>query len=44
MTQILPLSAKGVAFMTYSFSGEKKGGGIGEEKSSDLNGTHFCVF
>ena len=23
---------------------KKKGGGIGEEKSSDLNGTHFCVF
>jgi len=27
MTQTLPLSAKGVAFMTYSFSGEKKGRG-----------------
>ena len=23
---------------------KKKEGGIGEEKSSDLNGTHFCVF
>ena len=41
MTQTLPLSAKGVAFMTYFFSSEEKGGGIGKEK---LNGTHFCVF